>query len=78
MAGESILVVEDEEANLRLFTYLLSAKGYRCAGPPMRRRRWSCWGNFIRGLILMDLQLPGTNGYGTRIPIPDGSTATPR
>jgi CheY-like chemotaxis protein len=28
MAGESILIVEDNDTNLRLFTYLLSSKGY--------------------------------------------------
>jgi len=32
VAGESILIVEDNDSNLRLFTYLLSSKGYDVRG----------------------------------------------
>lgn len=46
MAGESILVVEDEEANLRLFTYLLSAKGYQVRGAADAQEAMELLGEF--------------------------------
>src|SRR5260370_6431769 len=63
MAGESILVVEDNDTNLRLFIYLLSAKGYQVRGASDAQQALELMRNFHPRLILMDLQLPGTDGY---------------
>jgi CheY-like chemotaxis protein len=63
MAGESILVVEDNDTNLRLFIYLLSAKGYQVRGAGDAQQALELLRNFHPRLILMDLQLPGTDGY---------------
>jgi CheY-like chemotaxis protein len=63
MAGESILVVEDNDTNLRLFVFLLSAKGYQVRGATDARQALELLRNFRPRLILMDLQLPGTDGY---------------
>ncbi len=63
MAGESILVVEDNEANLRLFTYLLSSKGYAVRGATDAPQALELLRDFHPQMILMDLQLPGTDGY---------------
>ncbi len=63
MAGESILVVEDNEANLRLFTYLLSSKGYAVRGATDAQQALELLQNFRPRMILMDLGLPGTDGY---------------
>ena len=62
MAGELILIVEDNETNLRLVRKVLEFRGYRTlpartgeeAIPLVREHR--------PDLILMDLQLPGMNG----------------
>ncbi len=63
MPGESILIVEDNETNLRLFTYLLSSKGYEVRGAGDAPEALQLLQTFRPRLILMDLQLPGTNGY---------------
>ena len=63
MAGESILVVEDNEANLRLFTYLLSSKGYEVRAATDAQQALELLRDFHPRMILMDLQLPGTDGY---------------
>jgi CheY-like chemotaxis protein len=63
VADESILIVEDNDTNLRLFTYLLSAKGYDVRGAGDGEAAFKVLQGFRPGLILMDLQLPGTDGY---------------
>ena len=62
MAGERILIVEDNPLNAKLLRDVLSAKGYEvlCAetgeeGVEMARRD-------LPALILMDIQLPGMDG----------------
>jgi two-component system, cell cycle response regulator DivK len=62
MAGELILIVEDNEKNLRLVRDLLQVKGYRTleagaaeVGVELARRH-------SPQLILMDIQLPGIDG----------------
>ena len=63
MAGESILVVEDNDANLRLLTFVLSAKGYHVRGARDAAQTLQLLQTFRPRIILMDLQLPGTDGY---------------
>jgi two-component system cell cycle response regulator DivK len=62
MADELVLIVEDNEKNLKLVRDLLQAKGYRTfeagtaeLGVELARRH-------TPHLILMDIQLPGTDG----------------
>jgi two-component system, cell cycle response regulator DivK len=62
MAGELILIVEDNEKNLKLVRDLLQVKGYRTLeagtgelGVELARRH-------PLQLILMDIQLPGMDG----------------
>ena len=62
MAGEPILIVDDNPTNLKLVAYLVRANGYQvqtamdadAALASVRERR--------PRLILMDLQLPGIDG----------------
>jgi len=63
MPGERILVVEDNEANLRLVTYLLEAKGYEIRGAGDAQQALLMVESFRPRMILMDLQLPGIDGY---------------
>ena len=62
MAGEQILIVDDNPTNLKLVAYLMKANGYAvstavdadAALAEIRARR--------PALILMDVQLPGIDG----------------
>ena len=62
MAGEQILIVDDNPTNLKLVAYLMKANGYAvstavdadAALAEIRARR--------PALILMDVQLPGVDG----------------
>ena len=63
MPGERILIVEDNEANLRLLTYLLEAKGYEIRGAGDAQQALLMVESFRPRMILMDLQLPGIDGY---------------
>jgi two-component system cell cycle response regulator DivK len=62
MAGEPVLVVDDNYQNLKLVRVLLRTEGYEVrtavdAEEAMRELEW-----FSPRLILMDLQLPGMDG----------------
>jgi two-component system, cell cycle response regulator DivK len=62
MAGEPVLVVDDNAQNLKLARVLLRAEGYEVrtavdAEEALRELEW-----FSPELILMDLQLPGMDG----------------
>jgi two-component system, cell cycle response regulator DivK len=62
MAGEPVLVVDDNSQNLKLVRVLLQAEGYdvRTAVDAEEALGELDW--FTPGLILMDLQLPGMDG----------------
>jgi CheY-like chemotaxis protein len=62
MAGEPILIVDDNAANLRLARMLLAGEGYevRTAGDAEEALR--VLQSFRPRLILMDLQMPGMDG----------------
>ncbi len=62
MAGKRILVVEDNELNLRLFCDLLTAHGY--VSEPVRdgRDAMARAGSVRPDLVIMDIQLPHVSG----------------
>jgi CheY-like chemotaxis protein len=62
MAGESILVVDDNPTNVKLVRFLLEKRGYRVrvAGDAAEAMAELEKGN--PDLILMDVQLPGVDG----------------
>lgn len=62
MAGESILIVDDNAANLKLARILLRAHGYDARTAPDAEQALKGLGTFKPSLILMDIQLPGMDG----------------
>lgn len=62
MAGEPILVVDDNATNLKLVSYLMRAQGYDVATALDAEAALAAIAARRPRLILMDLQLPGIDG----------------
>jgi CheY-like chemotaxis protein len=63
MAGERILLVEDNPQNRRLTQFLLQAHGYRVYEATTGEAALELARTYLPALILIDLQLPGMDGY---------------
>lgn len=62
MAGEPILIVDDNPANLKLARVLLTGEGYQVRTASDAEEAIDLLASFEPRLILMDLQLPGMDG----------------
>lgn len=62
VAGERILVVDDNVANAALINFLLAAHGYDVRSAADATEALALVGQFAPRLILMDVQLPGMDG----------------
>jgi CheY-like chemotaxis protein len=62
MAGEKILIIEDNPLNLELAQDLLELAGYRVLSAPIAEMGIEIAMSEIPDLILMDIRLPGMNG----------------
>jgi two-component system cell cycle response regulator DivK len=62
MAGERILIVDDNPTNLKLVAYLMTANGYEVTTALDAEAAIAAVRRNPPALILMDLQLPGTDG----------------
>ncbi|MBA3813486.1 MAG: response regulator [Alphaproteobacteria bacterium] len=62
MAGEPILIVEDNPSNLKLVKILLTVEGYEIQTATNAEEAIELLKTFRPRLILMDLQLPGMDG----------------
>jgi two-component system, cell cycle response regulator DivK len=62
MAGERILVVEDNEMNMKLFRDVLQAKGYSTLEATTGEDAVELAQAFDPALVLMDVHLPGIDG----------------
>lgn len=62
MAGEPVLVVDDNSQNLKLVRVLLSTEGYDVRTAVDAEEALGKLEQFMPRLILMDLQLPGMDG----------------
>jgi len=62
VAGECILVVEDNEKSMKLFRDLLQAKGYSTLEAGTGEAALELARLHIPALVLMDVQLPGIDG----------------
>lgn len=62
MAGETILVVEDNAVNRRLAEFLLRSNGYQVREASTAQEAFDILKTERPDLILMDVQLPGMDG----------------
>ena len=62
MAGDLVLVVEDNETNMKLFRDVLQAKGYSALEAWTGEEAVALAADRTPDLILMDVQLPGIDG----------------
>jgi two-component system, cell cycle response regulator DivK len=65
VAGERILVVEDNELNMKLFHDVLQATGYRLLKACTGEEAIELAESHVPALVLMDVQLPGISGVET-------------
>jgi CheY-like chemotaxis protein len=63
MAGEPILIVDDQPANLKLARVVLTSVGYDVRTVTDAEEALDLLESFHPRLILMDLQLPGMDGF---------------
>ena len=63
MAGEPILIVDDNAANLKLARVLLAGEGYEVRTAVDAEEALRVLRDFRPRLILMDLQMPGMDGF---------------
>ena len=62
MPGRTILVVEDNDKNMKLFRDVLNAAGYRTLEASTGRQAVELATQHLPTLVLMDIQLPGIDG----------------
>jgi len=62
MAGERILIVDDNATNLKLVAYLMRANGYEVDTALHAEAALEALRNHRPDVILMDIQLPGIDG----------------
>jgi two-component system, cell cycle response regulator DivK len=62
MAGEQILIVEDNEKNMKLFRDVLNATGYRTVEATTGGEAVRLAAAHAPDLVLMDIQLPDLDG----------------
>jgi len=62
MTGERILVVEDNEKNMKLFRDVLSSKGYRTLEATTGGEAVEVATEQAPDLVLMDIQMPDVDG----------------
>jgi CheY-like chemotaxis protein len=63
LAGEPILIVDDNSANLKLARVVLSREGFEVQTAADAEEALVALRTFRPRLILMDLQLPGMDGF---------------
>jgi two-component system cell cycle response regulator DivK len=62
VSGERVLVVEDNERNMRLFRDVLEATGYRTLAATTGSEALALATEHVPDLVLMDIQLPDIDG----------------
>jgi two-component system cell cycle response regulator DivK len=65
VAGARVLIVEDNEKNMKLLRDLLAAKGYRTLEATSARQAVELAVEHVPDLVLMDIRLPDADGIAT-------------
>jgi CheY-like chemotaxis protein len=73
-----ILIVEDSPDNMKLFRTLLTLKGHNVTGLPNGDNLHQALQSFTPELVLMDIQLPGKDGFALLKEIRDSAFASIR
>ncbi len=63
MAGERILIVDDNPANMKLIGFVLDSRGYQVRTASDATEAVAVLDGWRPRLILMDLQMPGVDGF---------------
>ena len=63
MARDQLLVVDDHPINMKLISFLLELEGYEVRTAGMASEALAILESYRPRLILMDLQMPGMNGF---------------
>ena len=63
MSGKLILVIEDNEKNMKLVRDLLQYEGYEVLEADTAEEGLRLAGEYLPALILMDIGLPGMSGF---------------
>lgn len=65
LAGRKILVVDDDRLNIRILQGMLKAEGYVLADAASGEQAMETYASFDPDLVLLDVMLPGVNGFDT-------------
>lgn len=76
MAGERILLVEDNPQNRRLAQFLLNSRGYIVYEATTGEEALELAEAHLPDLILMDLQLPGLDGFAATTILKENAVTT--
>lgn len=64
-AGRKVLIVDDDRLNIRILTGILKSEGYLIADADSGEKALELYSAFSPDLVLLDVMLPGINGYET-------------
>ena len=67
--GKKVLVVDDEQEMLNLIRFTLTAAGYEVVTCDSGRHAWNALIDNKPDLLLLDVMLPGIDGYSLQIKI---------
>jgi two-component system, sensor histidine kinase and response regulator len=64
-SGRRVLIVDDDRVNIRILSGILKSEGYQFAEANSGERALDLYPTFKPNLVLLDVMMPGINGYDT-------------